>query len=94
MKGVTMGLDLAQERELTHSLLDRLPEERLSHLRRLLQTMIEPPRRSDKSVPDPSRKSQKGPGADHGLVFHGVVFGSVVLGEGVTREEILCEFGI
>jgi len=84
-----MGLDLAQERELAHSLLDRLTEEGLSSIRGLLENMVGQPSRSREGAYAEWRNDQV-----EDTAAPGQVFGSVILGEGVTREEILCEFGI
>jgi len=84
-----MELDLAQQRRQAHSLLDALPEEKLSAVRGLLDVLVEPL----------SRSLPLAPTDDEELFPEAAVSlhrsrASLSRGEGISHEEVLREFGL
>jgi len=84
-----MEMNLNQERQEAHALLDMLPSAKLNALRTLLEVMVEPLPRSlalapvedDEITPETSAALER-------------ARSSVARGEGVAHEEILREFGL
>ncbi len=77
-----MELDLAQQRQQAHSLLDGLPEEKLVTVRNLLELLVEPL----------SRSLANAPVEDEELTPE--TMAALNRGESVSHEEILREFGL
>ena len=76
-----MSLDLQQELQQAHALLDRLPPAKLGAVRSLLEVMIDD---EDEPVTDDDRRrfrEGKAWFAQHG-------------GHGIPMEEVLAEFGL
>jgi hypothetical protein len=84
-----MEMNLNQERQEAHALLDMLPSAKLNAVRTLLEVMVEPLPRSlalapvedDEITPETSAALER-------------ARSSVARGEGVAHEEILREFGL
>jgi len=84
-----MEPDLAQQRQQAHSLLDTLPEEKLSAVRGLLDVLVEPLSRSLALAP--TEEEELTPEAAASLDR---ARASLARGEGVPHEEVLREFGL
>ena len=84
-----MEPDLAQQRQQAHSLLDTLPEEKLSAVRGLLDVLVEPLSRSLALAP--TEEEELTPEAAASLDR---ARASLARGEGVSHEEVLREFGL
>lgn len=84
-----MELDLAQQRQQAHSLLDGLPEEKLVTVRNLLELLVEPLSRSLANAP--VEDEELTPETMAALNRAG---DSLDRGESVSHEEILREFGL
>ena len=84
-----MGTDVTQERQQAHALLDMLPEEKLTAVRRLLEVMVEPLSRSLTSAPVEEEEvtPETAAALDRARA-------SLARGEGVPHQEILREFGL
>lgn len=84
-----MELDLNQERQEAHALLDMLPVEKLNAVRSLLEVMVEPLTRSLALAPVEEEVVTPGTAAalDRARA-------SLARGEGIPHEEILREFGL
>ena len=82
-------LDLAQQRQQAHSLLDVLPEEKLSAVRNLLEVLVEPLSRSLAMAPveEEDLTPETVAALDRASA-------SLDRGEAVSHEEILREFGL
>jgi hypothetical protein len=83
-----MEVDFAQQRRQAHSLLDALPEEKLSVVRDLLEVLVEPLSRSLAlaSVEDEELTPEAVAALNRASA-------SLDRGEGVSHKEILREFG-
>jgi hypothetical protein len=84
-----MGLDLAEQRQQAHSLLDALPEEKLSAVRGLLDVLVEPLSHSLALAPNETEEITPNTSAE--LERARV---SLLRGEGISHEEVLREFGL
>jgi len=84
-----MELDLAEQRQQAHSLLDVLPEEKLSAVRGLLDVLVEPLSRSLALAP--TEDEELTPETSAALAKSRA---SLARGEGVSHEEVLREFGL
>jgi len=86
-----MDLDLNQERQQAHALLDMLSAEQLNAVRRLLEVMEEPLSRSLAlaSVEQEEITPDRWP-----LRLPAPALRSLARGEGIPHEEILREFGL
>jgi len=84
-----MEPDFAQQRQQAHSLLDALPEEKLSAVRGLLDVLVEPLSRSLALAP--TEEEELTPEAAASLDR---ARASLARGEGVSHEEVLREFGL
>ena len=84
-----MEMNLNQERQEAHTLLDMLPSAKLNAVRSLLEVMVEPLARSlalaqagdDDITPDTSAALER-------------ARASLACGEGVRQEDVLHEFGL
>ena len=84
-----MEMNLNQERQEAHALLDMLPSAKLNAVRSLLEVMVEPLARSlalaavedDEITPETSAALER-------------ARASIARGEGTAHEEILREFGL
>jgi len=84
-----MEPDLTQERRQAHALLDLLPAEKLSAVRRVLEVMIDPlaislalaPVEEEEITPETAAALDR-------------ARASIARGEGIPHEEILREFGL
>lgn len=83
-----MGSDISQERELAHSLLDMLPQEKLTAVRGLLEVMVEPLSRSLAAAPIEEEKVTRETAAALERAR-----ASLARGEGIPHEDIVREFG-
>ena len=81
--------DLTQQRQQAHALLDVLPAEKLTAVRRLLEVMVEPLSRSLALAPveDEEITPETAATLDRARA-------SLHRGEGIAHEEILREFGL
>jgi len=84
-----MEPDLAQQRQQAHSLLDTLPEEKLSAVRGLLDVLVEPLSRSLALAPTEEEELTPETAASLDRAR-----ASLARGEGVSHEEVLREFGL
>jgi hypothetical protein len=84
-----MELDLAQQRQQAHSLLDVLPEEKLSAVRNLLEVLVEPLSRSLATSPVEAEDL-----TPETIAALEKAHASLGRGEGVSNEEVLREFGL
>lgn len=84
-----MGLDLAEQRQQAHSLLDSLPEEKLSAVRGLLDVLVEPLSRSLALAP--FEDEELNPETSAALAESRA---SLAGGQGIPHEEVLREFGL
>ena len=83
-----MELDLVQQRQQAHALIDVLPEEKLSVVRDLLEVLVEPLSRSLATAPveEEELTPETAAALDSARA-------SLARGEGVSHEEVLREFG-
>ncbi len=84
-----MQLDLTQQRQQAHALLDMLPEEKLTAVRSLLEVMVEPLSHSLDSAP--VEEEEITPDTAAALERSRA---SLARGEGIPHEDILREFGL
>lgn len=84
-----MDIDLTQERQQAHALLDMLPQEKLTAVRSLLEVMVEPLSRSLAFAPveDEEITPETAAALDRARA-------SLARGEGIPHEDILREFGL
>ncbi len=84
-----MALDLEQQRQQAHALIDLLPAAKLGALRSLLEVMVEPlPRSLSLSTVEEEEVTPETAAAlDRARA-------SLARGEGIPHEEILREFGL
>ena len=84
-----MELNLVQQRQQAHLLLDVLPEEKLSAIHSLLEVMVEPLSRSLALAPldDEELRPEMAAALERASA-------SLARGECVTHEELLREFGL
>jgi len=84
-----MEIDPAKQRQQAHSLLDALPEEKLSAVRGLLDVLVEPLSHSLALAPteDEELAPETAASLDRARA-------SLARGEGVSHEEVLREFGL
>lgn len=84
-----MELNLNQERQQAHALLDLLPAEKLNAVRSLLEVMVEPLARSLALAPveDEEITPETAAALDHARA-------SLARGEGIPHEDVLREFGL
>ena len=84
-----MELDLTQQRQQAHSLLDVLPEEKLSAVRGLLDVLVEPLSRSLALAPveEEELTPETSAALDRARA-------SLARGEGISHEEVMGEFGL
>jgi len=84
-----MELNLNQERQQAHALLDMLPAAKLNAVRSLLEVMVEPLARSLALAPveDEEITAETAAALDRARV-------SLSRGEGIPHDEILREFGL
>jgi hypothetical protein len=84
-----MEPDLTRERQQAHALLDLLPAEKLSAVRKVLEVMVEPLARSlaEAPVEEEEITPETAAAVDRART-------SIAGGEGVPHEEILREFGL
>ena len=83
-----MELNLAQQRQQAHSLLDVLPEEKLFAVRNLLEVLVEPlsrslamaPTEEEGITPETADQIEQG-------------YASLARGEGISHEQMLRDFG-
>lgn len=83
-----MELDLAQQRQQAHLLIDVLADEKIPAVRSLLEVMVEPLSRSLATAPveDEELTPETAAALDRARA-------SLARGEGVSHEEVLREFG-
>jgi len=84
-----MELDLVQQRQQAHALIDVLPEEKLSVVRDLLEVLAEPLSRSLAVAPVEEEEL-----TPETMAALNRASASLDRGEGVSHEEILREFGL
>jgi len=84
-----MEVDLAEQRQQAHSLLDGLPEEKLVTVRNLLELLVEPLSRSLATAPVEDEEL-----TPETIAALDRASDSLDRGEGVSHEEILREFGL
>jgi hypothetical protein len=84
-----MELDLSQERQQAHALLDMLPAEKLNVVRSLLEVMVEP--LSSSLALAPVEEEEVTPETAKALDR---ARASLARGEGIPHEEIRREFGL
>ena len=84
-----MELDLAQQRQQAHSLLDVLPEDKLSAVRGLLDVLVEPLSRSLALAPveEEELTAETSAALDR-------AHASLARGEGISHEEVMREFDL
>jgi hypothetical protein len=84
-----MGTNITEERRQAHTLLDMLPQEKLTAVRSLLEVMVEPLSRSLASAPVEEEEvtPETAAALDRARA-------SLARGEGIAHEEILREFGL
>ena len=84
-----MEPDLTQERRQAHALLDLLPADKLSAVRRVLEVMIDPLANSLALAPVEEEEitPETAAALDRARA-------SIARGEGIPHEEILREFGL
>jgi hypothetical protein len=84
-----MGINSTDLRQEAHTLLDMLPDEKLSAVRSLLEVMVEPLSRSLASAPVEEEEvtPETAAALDRARA-------SLARGEGIAHEEILREFGL
>jgi hypothetical protein len=83
-----MELDLVQQRQQAHDLIDALPEEKLGAVRNLLELLVEPLSRSltTAAVEEEDLTPETAAGLDRSRA-------SLARGEGISHQEVLREFG-
>ncbi len=84
-----MEVDLAEQRQQAHSLLDGLPEEKLVTVRNLLELLVEPLSRSLANAPIEDEEL-----TPETIAALNRASASLDRGEGVSHEEVLREFGL
>jgi len=84
-----MELDLNQERQRAHAMMDMLPAEELNAVRRLLEVMVDPLSRSLALAP--VEEEEITPETAEALER---ARASLAPGEGIPHEEVLREFGL
>ena len=84
-----MELNLIEERQKAHALLDMLPVEKLNAVRGLLEAMVEPLARSLALAPLEEQEITSEMAAALARAR-----ASLARGEGIPHEEILREFGL
>jgi len=84
-----MELDFAQQRQEAHSLLDALPDEKLSAVKGLLDVLVEPLSRSLALAPVDEEEL-----TPETVAALDRAHASLVRGEGISHEEVLREFGL
>lgn len=84
-----MELDLVQQRQQAHLLLDVLPEEKLFAVHNLLEVMVEPLSRSLAMAPVEDEEL-----TPETMAALNRASASLDRGEGVSHEEMLREFGL
>jgi len=84
-----MAVDLTQERQKAHDLLDMLPESKLNAVRSLLEAMVEPLSGSLASAP--VEEDEITPETAAALAR---ARASLAHGEGIPHEDIQREFGL
>lgn len=77
------------ERRQAHSLLDMLPDEKVSAVRNLLQVMVEPLSHSLESAPEDDEDL-----TPEALERLRRARASMAAGEGITHDDVLREFGL
>ena len=84
-----MEPDLTRERQQAHALLDLLPADKLSAVRRVLEVMVEPLARSLALAPveEEDITPEAAAALDRARA-------SLACGEGIPHEEMLREFGL
>ncbi len=84
-----MELNINQERQQAHALLDMLPGEKLAAVRHVLEVLVEPLARSLALAPveDEEITPETAAALDRARA-------SLARGEGIPHEEILREFGL
>jgi hypothetical protein len=84
-----MGTNITEERQQAHTLLDMLPQEKLTVVRSLLEVMVEPLSRSLASAPVEEEEvtPETAAALDRARA-------SLARGEGIAHDEILREFGL
>lgn len=84
-----MELDITQQRQQAHLLLDVLPDEKIAAVRNLLEVMVEPLSRSLATAPleDEELTPDTAAALDRARA-------SLARGEGISHEEVLREFGL
>jgi hypothetical protein len=83
-----MELDLREQRQQAHLLLDVLPEEKLSAVRGLLDVLVEPLSRSLALAPFEDEEL-----TEETIAALERAEASLARGEGISHEDILREFG-
>lgn len=86
-----MELDLAQQRQQAHLLIDILPDEKLTAIRNLLEVMVEPLSLADSLALAPVEEEEITP-ETAAEIEEGRA--SIARGEGISHEEMLREFGV
>ncbi len=83
-----MDLDLVQQRQQAHDLIDALPEEKLGAVRNLLELLVEPLSRSlsTAAVEEEELTTETAAGLDRSRA-------SLSRGEGISHQDVLREFG-
>ena len=84
-----MELDLARRRQQAHSLLDVLPEEKLSAVYNLLEVLVEPLSQSLAMAPVEDEEL-----TPETMAALDCASASLERGEDVSHEEVLREFGL
>jgi hypothetical protein len=84
-----MELDLVQQRQQAHLLLDVLPEEKLFAVHNLLEVLVEPLSRSLAMAPVEDEEL-----TPETMAALNRASASLDRGEGVSHEEMLREFGL
>lgn len=84
-----MELNKTPERQQAHALLDLLPDDKLTAVRRLLEVMVEPLARSLALAPVEEEEI-----TDDTAAALDRAKASLARGEGISHEEILREFGL
>ncbi len=83
-----MELDLVQQRQQAHDLIDALPEEKLGAVRNLLELLVDPLSRSlsTATVEEEELTPETAAGLDRSRA-------SLSRGEGISHQDVLREFG-
>jgi hypothetical protein len=87
-KQTRMALDLQQERELAHALIDLLPPAKLGAVRSLLEVMVDDDDKDEEELTEEDRRALRASDAYFRNGGQGIPFEQVVADLGFTMEQI------